>query len=271
MKFVASVTFLPAIAVLLVLAGCERAPEIPGKTAENADAPVILETHIRELQLEDDAVQTRFGKVEISRTEVDMPPDTLKLDGQQIFRVEGFYLSLHYYIKQNERDLLLFGSNCGGTGCPQNDFHVLVLQKGADPQILTDKDFTAYLDDLEITVDGKRLQVDLGFQGGKHKVASLLGDQLTVELQTVPKSFVGEANCRWVYDEVLRACREYRETDASCADPQAGFAGYMTRGIAAVAEHPGFSSEAFSRRCNIACGSGKMVDYSTFSKEVCSK
>lgn len=253
--------------MLLTLIGCERSLEQPSE----AQKPLILETHIRKVEIGEDKLQTRFGKLEIVRSEQDLPPDTLLLNGKQVFRAAEFYLSLHYYIKQNQRDLVLLGSNCGGTGCPQNQFSFLILDEDKAPQILKNDEFYAYPDDVAIDVDGERLLLDLGFQAGQHKLAILRGESLGVELKTVPKSFLGEENCRWLYDEALLACKEYQETDTQCKAPHEGFAGYLMRGVAAVAEHSGFTQEAFERRCEIACKSSKLVDYPTFAKEVCSK
>ncbi|MFN3786555.1 MAG: hypothetical protein ACK4RS_06915, partial [Thiothrix sp.] len=94
---------------------------------------------------------------------------------------------------------------------------------------------------------------------------------LHIALESVAKSFLGEENCRWLYDEALGSCRDYREADTRCRDIQNSFSGYLSRGIAAVAEHPGFVSAAFERRCKLACETDSTVDYPTFAKEVCSK
>jgi hypothetical protein len=267
MKYLAHLGLTGCCSLLLVVSGCDQPTEPPPPSSQ----VTVLETYIQSLALEDDAAATRFGKLEISPSQPDMPPDALKLDNKQVFQQEGFYLSLHQYIKQNARDLVLFGSNCGGTACPQNQFYFLLLDKGTDPEVVTHPDFTADPEDVKLSVDGERLILDLGFQAGKHKTAVLQGNKLGIELETVAKSFVGEENCRWLYDEALGACKDYQESDASCRDPQAGFPGYLTRGVAAVGEHPGFVGESFDRRCKIACESAKIVDYPTFAKEVCSK
>jgi hypothetical protein len=253
--------------LLLALQGCGQSVD-PAPTNKQV---TVLETYIQTLALEDETVDTRFGKLSITQSKADMPPDTLKLDEKQVFQQEGFYLSLHQYIKQNDRDVVLFGSNCGGTACPQNQFYFLLMNKDTAPEIITHSDFTADPEDLKLSVDGERLVIELGFQAGKHKTAVLQGTHFGIELDTVPKSFVGEENCRWLYDEVLGSCKDYKDTDASCRDPQSSFPGYLIRGIAAVAEHPGFVAESFARRCKIACESAKIVDYPTFAKEVCSK
>ncbi|UOG92870.1 MAG: hypothetical protein L3K52_03840 [Candidatus Thiothrix sulfatifontis] len=269
LKYLAHLSWVSACSLLLLLAGCDNAPENPA--ASPSSNVTVLETYIQALELENETLDTRFGKLQITHSQPDSPPDSLLLNDKKIFQQEGFYLSLHYYIKQNNRDVVLFGTNCGGTACPQNQFHFLLLEEDADPIMVSHPDFNAVPEDLTVNVDGERLLLDLGFQAGKHKNAVLQGSQLGIELETVPKSFVGEENCRWLYEEALGACKEHRETDGNCADPQASFPGYLTRGVAAVGEHPGFVGESFGRRCKIACESAKIVDYPTFAKEVCSK
>ncbi len=116
--------------LLLALSGCGKSREAP----PTSDKIAVLETHIQDLSPEDDTLQTRFGKLEMVRSQPDTPPDTLKLDGKQVFEQEGFYLFLHQYIKRNERDLVLFGSNCGGTACPHSQFYFLLLAPDSEPR-----------------------------------------------------------------------------------------------------------------------------------------
>ena len=266
-KYLAHVGLISCCSLLLALPGCDKPSEPPATN----NRVTVLETYTQALATEDDSVDTRFGKLSISSSKPDASPDTLKLDDKQVFQQEGIYLSLHQSIKQKARDVVLFGSNCGGSACPQNQFYFLVLEPDKAPEVITHRDCIADPDDLKLSVEGERLIIDLGFQAGKHKSAVLQGNKLGIELETVPKSFVGEENCRWLYDEALGACKDSQEADTSCRDPQSSFQGYLTRGVAAVGEHPGFVGEAFERRCKIACESAKIVDYPTFAKEVCSK
>lgn len=254
--------------LLLALMACNGKPA--NQTATTKPNITVMETHIHSLTMEDDVVETRFGKLEIT-SKPHSPPDTLTLGGKNVFQQEGFYLSLHEYIKQNDRDIVIFGSNCGGTACPQNQFHFLILTPDNPPLLINDSQFSADPEDVSLSVDGDRLILELGYQAGKHKTAILQGNTLSINMEAVAKSFVGEENCRWLYDEALGLCREFREADPACGDPQLSLPGYLTRGIDAIAEHPGYAGEAFNRRCKIACETDKTVDYPTFAKEVCSK
>lgn len=252
--------------MLLSLSGC-------GGSGERTDTEAIevLETHIQPIALEDDFVQTRYGKVEIVRSDADMPPDTLQLDGKEVFRDEGFYLSLHYYIQQENRDLVLFGSNCGGSGCPENHFQFLILDKDTAPQLVTQQDFYALPGDLNLTSDSLKILIDLGFAAKKHKSAILEGNNLTITLENAPKEYLGDEKCQWLHTDGLTACMEYRDIDPKCTDPQAEFAGYLMRGVAGMDDFPGFDAEAFTKNCVASCLLGKPPSFDSFAREVCSK
>lgn len=254
--------------VLLTLPGCDGSSDLANETQSPVE---VLETSIQPLALEDSAAQTRYGKVEITRSTPDMPPDTLTLDGKEVFRDEGFYIALHHYIQQEKRDLVLFSSNCGGSGCPENHFQFLVLENDAQPQLVSHDDFYGLPDDLGVQADGLKILLDLGFEAGKHKSAVLEGHNLSIVLQTAPKEYLGDENCQWLHTDGLTACIEYRDIDAKCADPQAGFAGYLMRGVAGMADFPGFTADAFNQYCVDACMSGKPAPFDTFATAVCSK
>lgn len=261
-----TLAWLGCCVTLLLLSGCwEQAQQQTDKPLE------VLETQIKQLDVADDTVQTRYGRLEITRSTPDMPPDTLLLDGKQVFQEEAFYLSLHQYITQDQRDLVLFGSNCGGTGCPTDQFHLLSLEKDKAPQTITQDAFSAYPEDLKIRADGKSLIMDMGFAAGKRKTAVLLGNELNIVLEAAPKEFLGDDNCQWLHTDGLTACAEYRDVDPQCTDPQADFTGYLMRGVAGMADYPGFDAAAFTRHCTAACLSGQPVTYETFAKETCSK
>ncbi len=264
-----SLAWLGCCALLITLSGCgESSERIAKKNQGDVD---VLETHIQPLSIEDDSVQTRYGKVEITRSAPDMPPDSLTLDGKEMFRDEGFFVSLQSYIQQNGRDLVLFGSNCGGSGCPESHFQFLILDQDTNPLLVSQDDFYALPEDLNIKTDEGKILLDLGFEAGKHKSAVLEGNNLSIVLKTVPKEYLGDEKCQWLHTDALNACMEYRDIDPQCAEPQSEFAGYLMRGVAGMADFPGFDAEAFAHHCSTACNSGQKASFDSFAREVCSK
>lgn len=274
MKFITPWSKIICFATCLAVVGCND-NSTTANSAQDADQATtqidVIETKIQPLALEEDTVQTRYGKLEIVRSQPDMPPDTLNLDGKQILRQEAFYLSLHQYITQNDRDIVMVGSNCGGTGCPENQFYLVILDKDAQPVVLTKDNFIAYPDDVKVKADGKDVIIDLGFETGKHKIATLKDKEVQITLQDAPKTFLGEDDCQWLHKEALGGCLEYRESNTKCTDPQSEFSGYLSRGVAALANYPGFGQDAFKKFCFTTCDTSKRSDYALFAKEVCSK
>lgn len=265
MKGLRPLVLVCCCSLMLGLAGC-------GEKQAETTAPVeVLETHIQHLDLAADDVQTRFGKLEITRSAESSPLDTLKLNGTQVFQQESEYLSLHAYIQQAQRDLVVFGSNCGGTACPQNDFYFLILAKDSKPNVVTQDNFSAYPADLKVDVDGKKILLDLGFESGKHKTGVLDEDVLSITLTDAPKTFIGEENCQWLQHDGLSACIDYHEVEEKCSDPQSEFAAYLSSGLEGMKNYPGFDAAAFDRHCITACQSQHAPDYETFAKETCSK
>ena len=109
----------------------------------------------------------------------------------------------------------------------------------------------------------ERTRLGLTFSTG------LLTAQIT--LQDAPKTFLGEDDCQWLHKEALGGCLEYRESNTKCTDPQSEFSGYLSRGVAALANYPGFGQDAFKKFCFTTCDTSKRSDYALFAKEVCSK
>lgn len=260
--------------MVLVLSACER----PADQSTAVNNPVdVTETYVQSLEpaedavSADDAVQTRFGKLEIVRSAADKPPDTLNMDATQVFRQEGFFLALHQYVRQNERDLVLFSSNCGGSDCPQDQLYILRLEKDKQPEVLSKENFFAYPENISLKAEGERLILDLGFESGQRKTATMDGKELQITLEKAEKMFLGEEDCQWLYNDALQGCQEYRDTDEKCADPQASFPSYLMRGVGALSDHPGFGSEAFGRYCFSTCDTSARPDYALFAKDVCSK
>ncbi len=251
--------------LLAALSACDNHQQTPN--------PVnVVETHITAIPTDhDNALQTRYGKVATARSAPDMPNDSLTLDGKELFRDEGFFVSIQYYIQQDQRDLVLFGVNCGGSSCPESHYQLLILDGQNQPQLVSNEDFYALPGDVSINTSGLNILFDLGFDSGKRKHAVFDGDKLTVTLETVPKEYLGDEKCQWLHTDALSACTEYRDVDPKCAEPQSEFADYLTRGIEGMADFPGFDAEAFDRQCTNACITGKPAPFEAFAREVCSK
>lgn len=218
-----------------------------------------------------DKLKTRAGLLEIARSDFNSPPDSLALNGKVIFKDEGSYLSLYRVFSFAEHDAVLFASNCGGSGCPMNDFAFMVVKQGAEPTVIKADDFYAYPSAVKTAQDGNTVKLDLGFSGGKRKRATLDGEQVTVRLEDVAPQPLEEAQCKWLYTDIMPACVEARSSNPDCAEPQGSFGGFAMRGVAAASDYPGFVQSGFDQQCQQTCRDGKASDYAVFGGEVCSK
>ena len=218
-----------------------------------------------------DKMQTRAGWLEIGRSDFKTSPDSLFLDGRRIYQDEDTYLSLHRLFKLAGYEAVLFSSNCGGSGCPSNEFAFLILRSGAEPKVIRASNFDAYPQEVKTRQMGNSIKLDLGYFEGKRKLASLENEQLTIDLEDVPDQALQEDHCQWLHTDAMPACVEARKTTRTCNDVQAEFTGYLMRGVAAMLDYPGFNQSGFEQQCLQACKAGKLPDYASFGVAVCSK
>ncbi len=259
---------------LFALIGLSACQDSQQNGSAGADDVTVLETTVTPIPLENDTFKTRFGQLAIEKSAANTTPDTLTLNGKNILQKQGSYLSLHQYIVQNKRDIVLVGMNCADNTCPanKNNFYLLLLSKNAEPQVLTQEHFFASPDDVVIKADGDKLNIDLGFEAGKHKFATLQEQQFNVALETVSNVALGAEDCQWLYTDALQACMDAREDDTSCADPQSWFSDDQSSGMDDIADFPGFVKDTFAQLCKASCSAGnKTLDYPSFARGVCSE
>ncbi len=267
----------PAIVALVKMA-CDKAGMTQmDQSASNTDAekPILggKQQSVETLLPENtpDKLNIRAGLLEIGRSDFNSPPDSLVLNGKVVYKDEGNYLALYKIFTFPDHDAVLFSSNCGGTACQTDDFAFLVVKQGAEPKVVEADDFYAYRTVVKTMQDGNNIKLNLGYSGGKRKLATLDGEQLTIHLEDVPPQPLEEESCQWLHKDAMSACVEARDRNPDCSDPQGDFAGVIMRGVAAMADYPGFVQSGFDQQCQQACRDGKASDYVTFSGEVCSK
>lgn len=218
-----------------------------------------------------DKLQTRAGLLEIGRSDFNSPPDSLVLGGKVVYKDEGNYLSLYQVFTFPDHDAVLFASNCGGSGCATDDFAFLIVRQGVEQTVVKAADFYAYPHEVKTLQDGKAIKLELGYTGGKRKLATLDGEQLTVHLEDVPPQPLAEDSCKWLHGDAMSACVDARNRNPGCDNPQDDFSGAVMRGVAAMSDYPGFVQRGFDQHCQQACRDGSAGDYATFGGEVCSK
>jgi uncharacterized protein YecT (DUF1311 family) len=216
-------------------------------------------------------LQTRQGRLSIGRSSADMPPDTLLLDGKAVHSEEGNYIAMHKLFPIGETDVVLFSSNCGGSGCSENEFGFLVLKPNAAPKVVSQKDFSAGVPQVKTRQQGDTVYLQLGYNAGRKTIATYKDEHVSIDYKTLPPQALEADECKWLYDELVKGvCISVKSDDPTCADPEGTFTGFAMRGLAAVAEYPGFKADGFTQQCKQACRTGKTVDYASFSYVACS-
>lgn len=216
-------------------------------------------------------LQTRQGLLSIGRSSAEMPPDTLLLAGKAVHSAEGNYIALHKLFPMGDSDVVLFSSNCGGSGCSENEFGFLVLKPNANPKVVSQKNFFAGIPQVKTRQQGDTIHLQLGYNAGKKTLATYHNEQVSIEYKSLPPQALDADECKWLYDELVKQiCISAKSEDPTCADPEATFTGFAMRGLAGVAEYPGFQAEGFTQQCQQACRTGKTVDYASFSHVACS-
>lgn len=224
----------------------------------------------------DDKMMTRFGQLRVVQSNKEFSqPDKLVLGKRTVMLREMEYISIYQKFEIGNQDVVLVGVNCGGSGCPNDDLSLIVLEANTPPRELTEKNFSSNDGTVKPRLDEQqRLVIDLGFENRKRKVAVYDGTALKVGLlgagatTTKPMS---KGDCEWLYEYGSNSCITAKDSDPGCRDPQSTFPGVTMRGVAAMSNHPGFQGKKFDAACVFSCKTGKQVPYAAFRKEVCSQ
>lgn len=216
---------------------------------------------------EGDVITTRAGRMTLVQEESYPPRHKVKLGETTVIEgPEGEYLTLHGSYPVGSQDVILVGNQCTGTACWVPQLSLLVLEPGKKPRRLSDDRFFRVGPSPEGPprdglVDGV-LQLDLGFHGGKLKLARYDGEKLSFLFEDRGRPPLNEAQCKEVHESV-QACVPNDLTDL-CRDSDGTFdglirelSGVFSRSVISISQHPGFSKDGFTRACIATCRSGK--------------
>jgi hypothetical protein len=84
-----------------------------------------------------------------------------------------------------------------------------------------------------------RLEVDLGFDGGKRKLARFDGRDLSIAFADPRRPPLTEADCKLVHEGMLQ-CADRWSDDPHCEDP-ARFSGVIGRSVIPILQQPGLN------------------------------
>lgn len=212
------------------------------------------------------------GVIDRERSSPDFPKDTLRVAGKPVFVDEGNYISLYRKFQLGKAEVVLFGVNCGGTGCPNDDLHFLILRQGEKPQVVSTEDFHSVDGTIAPRLEDGKVIVDLGYERGQRKEAALMSDGVVaIHLTPQPVSPMDLDGCKWMHEFSMQECIAAKGSSIiHCESPQEWFSGAMSRGLAALANHPGFVAKNFDAYCKAACRTGKAIAFDPYKAAVCS-
>lgn len=218
--------------------------------------------------------QTRFGNVLVVVVRKGSgAPDTILFNGRNVFESGASYLGFHAKYEIGDKDVLLFGINCGGSACSPDELNFLVLGAESEPKIVTTKDFYSADGTIKPRKEKDRVVIDLGFEKGKKKIAILESGKVVMQYTAIDATPMKLEDCQWLYENSIRECIQLKELKLDCEENGRNYSGgcvaTMT-GITALSNHPGFVSSALGDICVTACKTGKALTFEQFKRKVCS-
>lgn len=216
-------------------------------------------------------LKSRYGEIKVGKGE-NGRPDALTFKGKLVARHADEFIKLYGLHQMAGRDVVLFGVNCGGSACTNDELSLLVIAPDGGTRLVEDEAF-ASVDGTQPKAGlvGGKLQIDLGYEKGKSKLAVFDGNSLMIQLKkpefagALPKNY-----CEWIFDSALDDCILAKQENPRCNDPQSTFPQVTARGMRAVDNHPAFKSAVFDEICVHVCKTGRAPRFEGFKDGFCS-
>lgn len=236
-----------SLSLLLILMPLAMAAEIWDPDAHDIETVKVLKTSMGTVSVH----QSKYKKHTYS--------DQIWLNKTAVFKKARHNLGIGSKYTLGRQEVVLLVSKCGGNGCSSNRL-LLVLEKGKKPNVLTADNFFSLTDHTEVEIKDAKLIIDLGYEGGKHKVARYDGAQLTIALEDVGRLPMSEKACQSVY-EIVQGC-----LPGSCQEDQLP----MSSARSLPTYLPGYVKQGFNTACGRVCRGEKVAFDKTFKQSVCS-
>ncbi len=220
-------------------------------------------------------LHTRFGQVLVKQSQDDSSsPSELLYVSDIVVLVTDEALHLYNVMPLGESDVVLFGSNCRGSGCPNDDLSLLLLRKDVPPTVITSPNFHSLDETVVAKVQGDTIIINLGFEKRQKKIAVFDGHRLTIKLTNPHRlESLSHANCLWIYESARDQCWSITAPyDEGCNELMELFqnaTGAVGRGISSLSNNPGFNPNEFRLACITACKTRKPPSFQKFQRSVC--
>lgn len=217
------------------------------------------------------SIKTDLGLMQITG-KPGHPADTVTMHGQVIFESPWNHVHFYKYFHTSDAITALFGANCGGSGCPDDELHFVIIAKDKPALAITDKGFYGRPSATDINIVDGIITVYLGYENKQMKYAQLVKNKLIISYKEPDTFFLTDKNCAYLF-KVLHECIGFNETGKNCANQTNGYnsfaRGTMNSLIHFSKDYPGFNEEAFKHDCNESCNTQTRPEYANFKERVC--
>lgn len=209
-----------------------------------------------------ESLKTRYGTVSEDGA------GQLHLGKKLLHDADGNNIYLQGSFQLKDKDVVLFNSHCGGSGCVEQSFYLLTVSKGGASKKFKLGDFSMGVE-ATTRVEGERLKVVFSPENGKQETVVFDGEKPTKAVKRVKsKAELSKENCQWVYkyaDSCVDAGQNGNDCNAKLRDD---FPGWSARGIAELDDS--YKPAAFDKACRSMClAKRKNMGFDAFAKSVC--
>jgi hypothetical protein len=248
---------------------------MPPGSAKAIPLAVLISLPLTALSCENIATRTKlttgFGTVTIITPE-DSGLSSVAVNGTPVYTPEQDpQVKLYRHFNTSQGSAILFGSNAGGSSTPQDQLYFLLLQAGRRPRVITDENFYSATCTSRIHTDRNAVVIDLGFESGHKKIATLRNDKLTIISKAATSKALNVRDCSLLYQTAAEECVG---DNSSCQDYSTGYLGNSVSSmttITAISQSPGFNSAALTSACVLQCKAGQAMPFKQFSQSVCQR
>lgn len=215
-----------------------------------------------------EVIQTRYGPVRLGRTHPALSNDLVLFNKKILLKRFAEFVSIQGPYRLQDLEVILVKSSCGGSSCgPAPLWFVMIGPKG-HVKVVTKPDFYSATISGEPEMKDGRLVMDLGFENGKSKTATLDRNGTLAVHYGLSRHSMSLSDCGWLYEYTVNNCQNYRELKLGCTGGPVGSGSEMTQNRF-LSELPGYSKDAVNSLCMTVCQTGDAVPFQAFKEQAC--
>jgi hypothetical protein len=180
-------------------------------------------------------------------------------------------LTLHAAFDRGRDIAVLLSSNPGGFNWSDH-LYFMILGDGTKPVTISDEAFLSETCKTTIAYDKAThsISVDLGFDDGRRKTATLVDDKLSISMSAPQSGPLDRGECKSLYEVTTDDCLEVEsEYHFGCSNTYPGLSNATMSVVTIAANYPGFDNAKLLAACKAQCEAKAAMSYSDFSRAVC--